>query len=435
MIPLLLLSFAAVAQDDVPVPDPRVTPQVRVFQTAAPAVVFIQTRSERPVRNFLGMVVGMERAGGQGSGVVIREEGFIITNFHVVRGAREILVNFDRQFDEQVYRADLVSHVEKEDLALLKISGKRPFPTIPLGRSDDLMPGEPAITIGNPHGQTLTIHSGIISGLHRDVQVQVEGVGVLEFSDLIQTDAGINFGNSGGPLLNIHGQLIGINSVMNVQAQVIGFAIPVDRVRSVLENQLLSPEAAPAWLGLEVEPGDHLSVARVVEGSPAHRAGVRPGDCIVALGGRSLLNQDEFRLARAGVAPLREVELQVERAGTRRRIGISPWERVDGSLYERLGARFEERAFAQGRVLAVTEVRAGGPAAELGLQAGDLIDALRPRTGRWGRPWSVDTRERLERLLGLLEPGSEVEVDVFRDADGDRRFTRDELLRGMLRLP
>jgi S1-C subfamily serine protease len=250
----------------------RITPTVSVVQAASPAVVYIQTGATVLGRDIFGRIVSRE-FGGAGSGVVIRKEGFIITNYHVVRDADRITVSFDKAFDDTEYKANLVSYVEDEDLALLKIAGDRVFPTIPLGRSHDLMPGETVVAIGNPYGQTITVTGGIISGLHRNVPVPQSGGGVLQFPDLIQTDASINPGNSGGPLLNVNGELIGINTAMNMQAQNIGFAIPVDRVRSVLENQLLSPETAPAWLGFEIEPGDHLCIARVVPGSPARRPG------------------------------------------------------------------------------------------------------------------------------------------------------------------
>ena len=249
----------------------RITPTVTVVQAASPAVVYIQTGATRPVRDIFGRIFSKEY-GGAGSGVVIRKEGFIITNYHVVRNADRITVNFDKAFDETDYKATVVSFVEDEDLALLKIQGTRAFPTIPLGRSNDLMAGETVVAIGNPYGQTITVTQGIISGLHRNVPIPQENGRVLEFPDLIQTDASINPGNSGGPLLNLNGELIGINTAMNIQAQNIGWAIPVDRVRSVLENQLLSPETAPAWLGFEIEPGDHLCIAKVIPGSPAARS-------------------------------------------------------------------------------------------------------------------------------------------------------------------
>ncbi len=443
MIPLFFLAITqgkalAQAPDAAELRSRRVTPIVRVYQQAAPAVCFIQSSGVRtePVQDFFGRIFQEKRRFGvSGSGVVIRKEGFIITNYHVVRDAKEILVSFGSEYDDATYKASVISYVEKEDLALIKIQRDRDFETIPLGTSDDLMPGETAIAIGNPYGQTISVNAGIISGLHRNVPIPQPPDGrIIEFPEMIQTDAAINSGNSGGPLLNINGELIGINTAMNNQAQNIGFAIPVDRVRSVLENQLLSPETAPAWLGFEIEPGDHLCVARVVPGSPAAKAGLKPGDCIVAVAGEKVVNQDEYRLARVNLAPLQAAELQVESKGTRRRVKLEPWDREDGILFERFGARIDTQAMRQGVWVRVREVRPGGPAAVLGLQPGDLIDALKPRSGSRLSAQYVNNPESLAGLVSELPKGTEIDMDVLRDDNRDGNYTPDERLRGVLTL-
>jgi S1-C subfamily serine protease len=249
---------------------------------------------------------------------------------------------------------------------------------------------------------------------------------------MIQTDASINFGNSGGPLLNINGELIGINSAMNVQAQNIGFAIPVDRVRSVLENQLLSPETAPAWLGFEIEPGDHLRIANVVPGSPAAKAGLKPGDCIVAVAGEKVVNQDEYRTARLGLTPWNDTELQVERSGSTKHVQIAPWERDVGLIYERLGLQVERKVYPRGTWLRIIEVRPKSPAADLGLQVGDFIDALKPKVRGWRTAQAVETIAGLASLVSSLPRGAEIEIEIFRDADNDGVLRGDELMRGTL---
>jgi serine protease Do len=438
MLPLLLLAFAqgkslAPAPDVAEMRNRRMTPIVRVYERAAPAVCFIQSSGERGQQDIFGRIFA-QRFGVSGSGVVIRKEGFIITNYHVVRDAKEILVTFGAEYDDATYKAAMISYVEKEDLALIKIQRDRDFETIPLGTSDDLMPGETAIAIGNPYGQTISVNAGIISGLHRNVPIPQPGGSVLEFPEMIQTDAAINGGNSGGPLLNINGELIGINTAMNSQAQNIGFAIPVDRVRSVLENQLLSPETAPAWLGFEIEPGDHLCIAKVVPGSPAAKAGLRPGDCIVAVAGEKVVNQDEYRVARVNLAPLQAAELQVESKGSKRRVRLEPWDREDGVLFERFGARVNTKVFPRGVWLRIREIRPGGPAAALGLEPGDLIDALKPSSGGRMSPRWVDNPESLAALVSTLPKGTDLVMDVLRDADKDGNYTSQELLRGVLTL-
>ncbi|HEV8113965.1 MAG TPA: trypsin-like peptidase domain-containing protein [Planctomycetota bacterium] len=444
MLPLLFFSLVAQGSSLVRVPDSeemrnrRITPVVRVAQSASPAVVFIQTNGERRMlaRDWWGQVFSRTAPFSvSGSGVVIRKEGFIITNYHVVRDAKEILVSFAAEFDDATYKAAMISFDENEDLALIKITRDRDFSTIPLGHSNDLMPGETVVAIGNPYGQTISVTQGIISGLHRNVPIpQAPDGHVVEFPEMIQTDATINPGNSGGPLLNINGDLVGINTAMNSQAQNIGFAIPVDRVRSVLENQLLSPETAPAWLGFDIEPGDHLCIARVVPGSPAATAGLKPGDCIVAVAGEKVVNQDEYRAARVNLTPLRPAELQVESKGSKRRVKLEPWYREDGILYERFGARFETKSFPRRGVwLRIKELRPGGPAAQLGLEVGDLIDGLKAKSRR-GQPWTFESAEALSSLIGTLPKGAELVIEVLRDADKDGSFTSDELLRGTLTL-
>jgi serine protease Do len=136
-------------------------------------VCFIQSSGERTVarETIFGRILGRAPFGVSGSGVVIRREGFIITNYHVVRDAKDILVSFGSEYDEATYKASVISYVEKEDLALIKVQRDRDFETIPLGTSDDLMPGETAIAIGNPYGQTISVNAGIISGLHRNVPI------------------------------------------------------------------------------------------------------------------------------------------------------------------------------------------------------------------------------------------------------------------------
>ena len=410
----------------------RVTPVVQVIEAAAPAVVYIQTDGSKQVQDFFGRIF-RQNFSGAGSGVVIMKEGFIITNYHVVRDAQKIVVTFDKQYDDQEYVARLVSSVPEEDLALLKIDRARDFPTIPLGTSSDLMLGETIVAIGNPYGQTHTATEGIISGLHRNVQIPGAG---LEFVDLIQVSASINPGNSGGPLLNINGDLIGINSAMNVQAQNIGFAIPVDRVKNVLEDQLLSPETAPTWLGFDVDPGDSLQIARVVPGSPADQAGLRPGDCIVSVSGRRVARQEEFRLARLGLPLQGDVELQVEREGVLRRVQVDPWDKVDGILYERLGIKVEFVAVGRASSVRVTEVRPRGAAAELGLEPGDVLTAMRVvHDGRpASRPIRVVNRESLAQVVALLPQGTGLEIEIYRDLDRDGRYSREELHRGNLTL-
>ena len=404
----------------------RVTPTVEVVEAASPAVVYIQTEQYQNVQDWFGHVFSQKTGVGAGSGVVIMKEGFIITNNHVVNGATHIKVSFDKRFDENEYEAEVISAVQQEDLALLRIRGEREFPTIPMGTSSDLMIGEPVIAIGNPYGQTHTVSQGIISGLHRNVDIPNNR---LHFDDLIQTDASINFGNSGGPLLNINGELIGINSAMNAQAQNIGFALPVDRVKAVLEEELM-----PTWLGFDVESGDHLKVQNVVAGGPAAQAGVKEGDCIVALNHRPVVKQEDYRLARVGLANVPEVEIQVERGGKTRNLRLKVWDRANGLLFEHLGMKGEKVGLGNGTYVRVTEVWPEGPADKIGIKAGDVIDAVRPNALIGGRQRAVmiNSPEQLAWIVNELPANAEIFVDVYRDLDGNKRFSQDELHRGLV---
>jgi serine protease Do len=216
-------------------------------------------------------------ANALGSGFIIHKDGYVVTNNHVVDRASQITVELD---DGRKLSADLISTDPEADLAILKISDKNPFSTIELGDSSDLMIGEPAIAIGNPLGYSHSVSTGIVSALHRDLK-DVEGKESLD--NLIQTDAAINPGNSGGPLLNAYGQVIGINTAIRSDAQNIGFAIPVNRLRDLIP-ELMNPSqslkldiplklkehrtlSAPSTVHSEVVTEDGSHVIRKINGT------------------------------------------------------------------------------------------------------------------------------------------------------------------------
>ncbi len=408
----------------------RITPEVLVARKARPAVVYVETEEVRQVRTGLFWTQpGLVR--GSGSGVVVFEQGFVVTNYHVVKGAQRIRVSFAPEVDETVYPATVVSAVPDQDLALLKIDAppEKRFPTIELGRSDDLMIGERVIAIGNPHGQTHTVSAGIISGLHRDVEIPRDG---LSFRGLIQTDASINQGNSGGPLLNINGELIGINNAMNLRAENIGFAIPVDQVRDVLTHDLLFPDRYMAWLGFHVAPEGPPIVTEVFPGGPAEEAGLRQGDRVVAIDDQPTEDQRTYRMARLAVRPQAPVRVGIERDGERRTISIDAWRAVDGYIYERTGMLVRTFDPVQG-FLEVERVSDGGPADQIGLRPGDLIETMRPlSTGdrALDRRWRFMSPGQLDALLRRLPPETLVDVEIVRARGGlARRYTGTMALR------
>src|SRR6266550_4326904 len=229
----------------------RRTPIVIVAHNVLPAVVNIQTEStirRREVDPFFdpfGFFGGRDRtytSQALGSGFVWSGDGIIVTNNHVVEGASRITVNFN---DGTQLAAKLIGVDPDSDVAVLRVEAKG-LAAAPVGTSGDLMIGESVIAVGNPFGLSGTVTTGVVSALGRSVPSKEEG---HTFTDFIQTDASINPGNSGGPLLNIEGKVIGINVAIYAQAQGIGFAIPVDRARKVIQDLLRYGQVHSAWIG------------------------------------------------------------------------------------------------------------------------------------------------------------------------------------------
>lgn len=274
----------------------RVSPSVVTVQTEVvervPADVFEQ---------FFGGRSGQRSAAGLGSGFIVRSDGAIVTNAHVVAGATRIQVAMR---DGTTYPAKLIGSDETNDIAVIKIDAKN-LPVAPLGSSSDLLIGEWAIAIGNPYGFILansepSVTAGVVSGTGRNLALQSEGAGV--YVDMIQTDASINPGNSGGPLVNAAGEVIGVNSSIfspNGGSIGIGFAIPINRARRVVDDLLAHGVVRRPWIGIQPElsrardgapANGGVVVASVVPGSPAARAGIRAGDVITRSRSRTLHN-------------------------------------------------------------------------------------------------------------------------------------------------
>ena len=280
----------------------RRTPIVTVAHDVGPAVVNIQTEStirRREVDPFFdpfGVFGGRDRSytsQSLGSGFVWSSEGIIVTNNHVVEGASRITVNFS---DGTQVPAKLIGVDPDSDVAVLRVDAKNLL-AAPIGTSSDLLIGETVIAVGNPFGLSGTVTTGVVSALGRSVPSKEAG---RTFTDFIQTDASINPGNSGGPLLNIEGRVIGINTMIYANAQGIGFAIPVDRAKKVIQDILRYGQVHSAWIGAvtaTITPEEARRtglrasrgalVARVITGSPAQAAGLKPGDIITAVAGTS----------------------------------------------------------------------------------------------------------------------------------------------------
>lgn len=327
-----------------------------------------------------------KRVNGMGTGVIIDERGYILTNYHVVDGVREIQVTLA---DDKRYVATLVARDRETDLAVIKIDAARELSVIPVGTSADLMPGETVIAVGNAYGYENTVTRGIISALHRAVQVN----DAQFYDDLIQTDAPINPGNSGGPLLNIEGDMIGINVAVRAGAQGIGFAIPVDKALAVAAK-LIAESTVKTYHGVSPGTDDPLNerglvVQNVEKQSPAAQAGIEPGDVITAVGDRPVRRQLDFQRALIGRKPGEVVSVTVQRNnGSLRRVELALESRpqqvssADQLAWETLGldlqpippAEFREMYQTRYRGgLVVVNVRPNSPAAAQGIKPGDVL--------------------------------------------------------------
>jgi serine peptidase DegS len=261
--------------------------------------------------------------GSLGSGVIVDSAGHIVTNFHVVQGADEIRVQLA---DGRVATPEIVGKDPDTDLAILRVPIKDP-PVMAMGRSDELRAGDVVLAIGNPFGLSQTVTQGIVSATGRG------RLGVTDFEDFIQTDAAINFGNSGGALINTDGELIGINTAVlaqNLGTDGISFAIPVNMVRGVMDQILAHGRVRRGWLGVQseevprstaaalgIDPPAALRISKVEPNGPAALVGLRPDDLVTHLNGLPILNGQEALNRVAAMPPGSLLNIQARRGAQR----------------------------------------------------------------------------------------------------------------------
>jgi serine protease Do len=381
----------------------RRTAAVEVAEKVGPAVVSVLTETDvqqrSPFEGFRGDPLferffrdffdpGQPRTTQSlGSGVIIDAEGHVLTNEHVVGRASRIKVSLQ---DGRELDATLIGADPNNDLAVLKVETAEKLPFVAPGSSADLLVGEPVIAIGNPFGLSHTVTTGVISALDRSIRASEDRA----FYGFMQTDASINPGNSGGPLLNAEGSLIGINTAIYQGAEGIGFAIPIDVARRVVDELLRHGEVAPVWLGVnlqDLDPRLHDAldlprgtkgalVSDVSRGGPAEKAGLRRGDLVMRASGHAVQTARDFFGIVERTTPGEEVALEIWRDGAKQRLAARA-ERVSDATVASLAERLLGLSLApvERGGFQVRSVRPASGAAKIGFQTGDLVLAINGR--------------------------------------------------------
>jgi serine protease Do len=361
-------------------------------------------------RFFGGPEERSERRRSLGSGFIISADGHCITNYHVVKGATDVTIKLD---DGREFKADVIGRDSKTDVALLRMrKAPRNLPIARLGDSDKLRVGDWIIAIGNPFGLGHTVTAGIVSAKERFF-------GAGPYDDFIQTDASINPGNSGGPLFNAQGEVVGVSAAIIQGGQGIGFAIPINIVKRVVQQLEAKGAVTRGWIGVDIqemtpdlaqafklERSDGALIAQVERGGPASKAGIEPGDVIVSWGGKPVREANRLPLLVAETVPGNKVNVDVMRKGQKRSAQV-----LVGTLHE----ANDERENVVGREAAVvppSDRRHGG---RLGIQAHDLTPEVARRLGISGVKTGV-------LVLGVAPGGAAEGVldsgDVIVEADG-----------------
>lgn len=379
---------------------------------------------------------------GIGTGFVISKDGYVLTNNHVVENADSIKVKFQDGAGEEL-SAKIVGTDPRTDVALIKIEAKREFAVLPLGDSEALQVGEWVVAIGNPFGLAHSVSTGIVSAKDRR---DIEPGGRAGLYDFIQTDASINPGNSGGPLINLRGEVVGINAAVNAAGQGLGFAIPINLVKSEIMDLKDKGRVSRSWLGVKIqamtaalaksyglERPQGAIVNEVVERGPAEKAGVQAGDVVLEFDGKPIRDHSDLPLLAAQAGVNRTVTVVVLRDGKKRDIkvqlgevpsgdevalggGMQPGEddaeKGSGTLglkisdmTQELRERFNVKE-KQGVV--VVDLDPAGPAYEAGLRPGDVIAKLNQQT--------VTTAKELSRTFRALKSGEVMRLLVRRGA-------------------
>ena len=436
----LMVPFSAVAE----LPD-----FTEIVEDAAPAVVKILVEAEMSGRvesdqmdqvpeylrrffEFRGDQAPRERPRrNMGSGFVVSEDGYIVTNHHVVEGASSVVV---RMIDRREFDAEVIGSDVRSDLALLKIDAED-LVVLPIAQDDDVSVGEWVLAIGSPFGLDFSVTAGIVSAKGRSLPTDT-GENYVPF---LQTDVAINPGNSGGPLFNLAGEVIGVNSqIFTRSGGSIGlsFAIPAAVVRNVTEQLRETGEVVRGWLGVSIQDVDKnlaesfgldrprgALIAQVGAGSPAEKAGLESGDIILTFDDQPINNSGDLPHVVGLIAPDTIVDVLIRRDGKDRRLsvevgGLNPDERPTvsanaadqqggllGLVLETADASMMSELGLSGGVM-VLEVRPDSPAGESGIMGGDVITRLGSS--------AIQSMEDFESAVAKLLPGQSVAVRLIR---------------------
>jgi len=388
-----------------------------------------------PFRDFFGpFEEGPSREFKQrslGSGFIIDEGGYIVTNNHVIEDADQIKV---RLITGDEYDADVVGRDPNTDLALIKIEGAEDLQPMPMGDSDKLTVGTWVVAIGSPFGLEQTVTAGIVSAKGRII-------GSGPYDDFIQTDASINPGNSGGPLINMQGEVVGINTAIVASGQGIGFAIPINMASEIVTQLQTKGEVTRGWMGvgiqdLTAELADYYNVdaeagvlvTHVFEGDPADEAGIKVNDIITSVNGESVASSRDLSRRIAGLGVGEKADITILRDGKKKTISITTAKRMDepmqarreepdsddklglsvqnltADVAERLGFDPDENG------VIVTAVQEDSKAEEAGIRQGDLIKEVNRK--------SVDDIDAFREELGKIDKGDTVQLLMKRRQAG-----------------
>jgi len=400
-------------------------------EEVTPTVVNISPiRSVSPSKGF---PKGGPRIPGSGSGVIVGENGYIVTNNHVIGGdATEAEV---RLSDRTKFIAQVIGRDKDTDLALLKITTDRQLPTAEFGDSDSLKVGQWVLAVGNPMGLDRTVTLGVVSGIGR------ERLNLSRYENFIQTDAAINPGNSGGPLFNLRGEVVGINTAIIHMAQGIGFSIPSNMVKKVVEQLRKQGRVVRGWLGVGIQPltpelatkfgveeGKGVLVNEVFENDPAHLAGVQPGDIITKVQNSSVETPNQLSRVVAHIGPGETATLEIIRDGEPVLITLAMGERQENALVASLplektdvtlgidvqlltAALAEKFGLNEKFGVLVSKVERGSLAHREGLKEGDLIKEVNRK--------DVRSVTQFSEAIDKVKPGETILLRVVR---GSRAF-------------